>query len=205
MKEKEKENMDNLAYKLKKYTYEDLLELDDEKRYEIINGELYLMSSPKVMHQMVVGEIYRQLAIYLNGKKCTTLVSPIDVCLSNDWKPKKIYNCVQPDVVVVCDKDKITENCIKGAPDLVIEVLSKSTKRHDTFLKFNLYQRYGVKEYWTIDTEIGVISQYILNENNIYTLPKTYDITENIKVNILKDCTISLKELMEKEQKYIEK
>ncbi len=199
MKEKKKNNMENLAYKTKKYTYQNLLEIDDDKRYELIDGVIYEMSSPSVEHQQVVGEIYVQLYKYLQGKKCTVFVSPLDVCLSSNWNPKRIYNSVQPDIFVVCNKDKITDKYIKGAPDLVIEVLSDSSRKHDTFVKFNLYQRYGVKEYWIIDIETEVIYQYILNEKNIYTLPKTYDITENIKVGILKNCTISLKELMKKD------
>lgn len=198
MKEKEKKEMDNLAYKLKKYTYADLLEMDDDKRYELIDGELYLMSSPKILHQEIVGEIYAQLHNYLKGKKCKAFVSPLDVCLSGVKNPKKEYNVVQPDVLVVCDENKLTKDMgIQGAPDLVIEVLSPSTRRHDTYRKFNLYQQYGVKEYWIIDTEAEVIYQYILNEKNIYTLPKTYEITEDIKVNILKNCIISLKYIIE--------
>lgn len=198
MKEKEKKEMDNLAYKLKKYTYADLLEMDNDKRYELIDGELYLMSSPKILHQEIVGEIYVQLRNYLKGKKCKAFVSPLDVCLSGVKNPNKEYNVVQPDVLVVCDENKLTKDMgIQGAPDLVIEVLSPSTRRHDTYRKFNLYQQYGVKEYWIIDTEAEVIYQYILNEKNIYTLPKTYEITEDIKVNILKNCIISLKDIIE--------
>ncbi len=198
MKDKEKKNMENLALQRKNYTYEDLQNFEDEKRYELINGELYLMSSPTTLHQKIVGEIYVQLHNYLKGKKCQAFVSPLDVCLSGVKNPKKEYNVVQPDILVVCDENKITKNMgIQGAPDLIIEVLSPTSKKHDTFVKYNLYQYYGVKEYWIVDEDVGVIYQYIINEKNIYTLPKTYEITENIKVNILKDCTISLKDIIE--------
>ena len=154
------------------------------------------MSAPTITHQKIVGEIYKQLSIYLENKKCTPLISPIDVCLSNEYNPKKIYNCVEPDVIVVCDDKKVTNKYIKGAPDLVVEVLSEGSRRHDTLIKFNLYQLYHVKEYWIVDPETGVIYQYILNEKDIYTLPKMYEITEDIKVNILKDCIISLKKII---------
>lgn len=197
MKDNEKKNMENLALQQRKYTYEDLQNFEDEKRYELINGELYLMSSPTTLHQKIVGEIYAQLHNYLKGKKCQAFVSPLDVCLSGVKNPKKEYNVVQPDILVVCDENKITKNMgIQGAPDLIIEVLSPTSKKHDTFVKYNLYQYYGVKEYWIVDEEVGVIYQYIINEKNIYTLPKTYEITEDIKVNILKDCTISLKDII---------
>lgn len=198
MKDKEKKDMENLALQQRKYTYEDLQNFEDEKRYELINGELYLMSSPTTLHQEIIGEIHAQLHNYLKGKKCKVFVSPLDVCLSGVRNPKKEYNVVQPDILVICDENKITKNMgIQGAPDLIIEVLSPTSKKHDTFVKYNLYQYYGVKEYWIIDGEVGVIYQYIINEKNIYTLPKTYEITENIKVNILKDCTISLKDIIE--------
>lgn len=198
MKDKEKKNMKNLALQQRKYTYEDLQNFEDEKRYELINGELYLMSSPTTLHQKIVGEIHGQLYNYLKGKKCQVFISPLDVCLSGVRNPKKEYNVVQPDILVVCDENKITKNMgIQGAPDLIIEVLSPTSKKHDTFVKYNLYQYYGVKEYWIIDEEVGVIYQYIINEKNIYTLPKTYEITEDIKVNILKDCIISLKDIIE--------
>lgn len=197
MKEKEKKDMENLALKQTKYTYEDLQNIEDGKRYELIGGELYLMSSPTTLHQEIVGEIYAQLRNYLKGKKCKVFVSPLDVCLSGVKNPKKEYNVVQPDILVVCDKNKLTEDMgVQGAPDLVIEVLSPNSRKHDTFIKFNLYQYYGVKEYWIIDAEAEVIYQYILNEKNIYTLPKTYEITEDIKVNILKNCIISLKDII---------
>lgn len=193
MKEEEK-NMENLALKQEKYTYEDLQNIENKKRYELIDGELYLMSSPSTSHQEIVGEIYAQLHNYLKGKKCKAFVSPLDVCLSGLRNPKKEYNVVQPDILVVCDNTKITNNMgIQGAPDLIIEVLSPASKKHDTLVKYNLYQYYGVKEYWIVDEEIGVIYQYIINEKNIYTLPKTYEITEDIKVNILENCIISLK------------
>lgn len=199
MKEKEKKSMKNLALQKEKYTYEDLQKIEDDKRYELIDGELYLMSAPTTSHQEIVGELYAQLHNYLKGKKCKALVSPVDVCLSGVRNPKKEYNVLQPDVMVVCEENKITKENVQGAPELVIEVLSPSSRKHDTFVKYNLYQYYGVKEYWIVDAEAGVIYQYILNDKNIYTLPKTYDITEDIKVKVLKDCIISLKDIIENE------
>ncbi len=196
MKEKEKKDMENLAYELKKYTYEDVLAIEDDKRYELIDGVLYEMSSPTIMHQQIVGELYVQLYNYLKGKKCKVFISPLAVCLSGYRNPRKEENEVQPDIIVLCDENKITDKCIEGAPDLLIEVSSPGTRKHDIFRKFNLYQRYGVKEYWIIDIETETISQYILNEKNIYTLPKTYDIADDIKVNVLRNCKVSLKTLM---------
>lgn len=195
MREEEKKNMENLAYSIKKYTYQDLLEMNDGKRYEIIDGVLYEMSSPSVNHQDIVGELYVQFHNYLKGKKCKVFISPLDVCLSGVKEPKKEYNIVEPDIIIVCDEKKITDKCIIGAPDMAIEVVSKYSRKHDTFVKFNLYQHYRVKEYLIIDTEAETIFQYILNEKNIYTLQKICEFKDDVKIEILKDCTISLKNL----------
>lgn len=108
---------------------------------------------------------------------------------------------MQLDVFVVCDDTKITKDMgIQGVPDIVIEVLSQSNRRHDMFLKYNLYQYYGVKEYWIIDIEAGVILPYHFNQENNYTLLKSYEITEEIKVKELDNCIICLKDVMQDEK-----
>lgn len=191
----EEKKVENLAYKIKKYTYEEFLEIDDGNRYELLDGELYLMSSPSRLHQKVVVELARQIGNYLEGKKCEVYVAPLNVKF---FEKKDIYpTVVQPDVMIICDKNKLADKAIIGAPDLVIEVLSQYNASHDTFYKYNLYQHYGVKEYWIIDMQRQVITPYILNKDGVYTLPKMYKLTEDIKINILKNCTISLKKLFE--------
>ncbi len=127
----------------------------------------------------------------LDGKKCTPFIAPLDVRL--DAKGKKSKNVVQPDLLVVCDPNKIQDK-IEGAPDLVIEILSKSNKQHDKFDKYHLYQKYGVREYWIIDIEEGLVWVCILNNDNVYTLPKVYKIKDKIKSSIFKGLEICLEE-----------
>ncbi len=208
MGQERKENMENnLARNLSKdsennlepirrISYEELLKFDDDKRYELIDGILYMMASPKVSHQELVGEIYFQLKQYLKGKKCRVFISPLDVKLSGQKDNKKEFNVVQPDIMVVCDPDKITDKNILGAPDLAIEILSSSNASHDRVIKLNLYQQFGVKEYWIVSLEEQTISVFILNEKEIYTI-KAYYLDERVKVNVLKDCYIELKEFCE--------
>ena len=196
----EKKKMENLAYKIKKYTYEEFLEIDND-RYELLDGELYLMSAPSRLHQEVVGELYRQIANYLQDKNCKPFVAPLNVKFSE--KKNKYCTVVQPDVMVVCDKDKLSDKGIEGPPDLVIEVLSQYNASHDTFYKFNLYQYYGVKEYWIIDMQRQVITPYTLNKDRVYTLPKIYKLTEDIKISILKNCNISLKRVFEENEQLL--
>ena len=190
--------MENLAYKEnKKYTYEDLENIDDGNRYEIIDGELYLLSSPISKHQVILLDIAKQFDNFFKDKKCMPFIAPLDVKL--DAKGKKSKNVVQPDLMVVCDINKIQEK-IEGAPDLIIEVLSKYNKKHDKFDKYHLYQKYGVREYWIIDIEEGLAYIYILSKDNIYTLPRIYNIKEKIKSSIFKGLEISLEETFKNNQ-----
>lgn len=200
-KEGIKKVKDNLARKEnytkdlepKKVSYNDILKYDKEKRYELIDGIPYLMSSPSVFHQEVLGEIYSQIREYLKGKKCKVFVAPLDVKLSGEEDDKKEFNVVQPDIMVVCDSNKIKNKNILGAPDMIIEILSNSTAQHDRLRKLNLYQKYGVKEYWIVSPDEHVITVFLLNEENIYTI-KAYYLDDKIKINILKECFIELKD-----------
>ena len=178
------------------YSYADLQKIDDNNRYEIIEGDLYLMSAPTVTHQMISGEIYAQLRNFLKGKTCKVFIPPIDVALSKSKEDNKIKNVVQPDVLVVCDPKKIEVKKIFGAPDFIVEVLS-TDRRHDMLYKYNLYQKWGVKEYWIIDPDEGIIMPYTLNKNGFYEHETLYDIREEVPVKVLKGFKICLKELYE--------
>lgn len=196
MKKGEQKMKKNLAKNLEpqKMSYADLLKIDDDKRYELIDGVLFVMESPRVAHQDVLGELYYQLKNYLKGKKCRVFVAPLDVKLSGVKDDTKEYNVVQPDIMVICDKNKITEKNIQGVPDFAIEITSPTNAQHDKIRKLNLYQEYGVKEYWIVSLEEQMISVFLLNEDKIYTIPRAYYLDEKIKVNVLEDCYIDLKD-----------
>lgn len=103
----ENENMENLAYNLQKYSYEDVLNIKDGNKYEIIDGELYLLSSPRVIHQEILLEIGVQLKEFFKDKKCRPFIAPLDVRISGNKNDYEEYNVVQPDAFVVCDSQKI--------------------------------------------------------------------------------------------------
>ncbi len=195
--------MDSLAYENKKYTYEDIEKLPGDTRYEIINGELFIMESPHGRHQLLLGELYGQLREYLKDKKCTVFLAPFDVALSKSKKKNEIYNVVQPDIMVLCDMSKYEGQRIFGGPDFIIEIVSPFNKSHDYYRKFNLYQQYGVKEYWLVDYKENVILPYILNEKGVYELPKAYRLDEEIKVHTLKNMSICLKEFLAKNADFL--
>ena len=100
----------------------------------------------------------------------------------------------EPDITVVCDSSKLDDIGCKGAPDLVIEILSPSTQRHDRLTKFNLYQRAGVREYWIIDTSSKSVQVFVL-EDGRYTAKDFGTAGDKLKVNVLEDCTIDLAEV----------
>lgn len=188
-----------------KISYADLLKFDDDKRYELIDGVPYLMASPSVAHQEIVGEIYYQLKTYLKGKKCRVFISPLDVKLSGAIDNNEEFNVVQPDIMVVCDKDKITEKNIVGAPDLAIEILSPSNIRHDRMRKLKLYQKFGVREYWMVSIEEQNIMVLTLSEEGIYQIAEACYLDEKVKVNVLDNCFVDLKEFCENNNIVVEK
>lgn len=194
---KEDNKMENLARKLEKYSYQDLLDMDDEKRYEIIDGDIYQMSSPSVVHQMIATEITRQIANYLEGKKCKVFAAPLDVRFSKEKDFKKVFDVVEPDIFIVCDEEKIDKNGICGVPDTIIEIVSPSSATRDKLLKFNLYQRKGVKEYIIIDPKERLIFPYRINKDGIYTISKIYSLEEPVKIETLKNCKIELEKFLE--------
>src|SRR5690242_62611 len=140
----------------RKYTYEDYKGWPDEERWEIIDGEAYNMTpAPTVKHQRIAMNLVRIFGNLLAGKPCEPFVAPTDVVLDDT-------NIVQPDLFVVCDKGKITEANIQGAPDLVVEILSPSTKLKDRREKKAIYERFGVKEYLVVHPEDEMVDCYRL-------------------------------------------
>lgn len=181
-------------------TYSEYLELGEDVRYEVIDGQIYNMSpAPNTKHQAVQRELLTEFNIYLRGKQCSVFGSPIDVCFSEeDNDIKKIKEWIEPDLVIVCDKSKIQEKRIVGVPDLVIEILSNSTSKKDKTVKYNRYQRAGVKEYWIVDPSNEIIYVYLLN-NGKFVQSDTYFKDDSIPVNIFKDFSIELKNIFREE------
>ena len=120
-----------------RYTFADCLTWDENDRAELIGGEIVMMAPTSRVHQKISGELFRQLANFLEGKKCEVYAAPFAVRLfekSGD-APEDVDTMVEPDISVVCDHGKLDSHGCKGAPDLVVEVLSPSTQRHDRLVK----------------------------------------------------------------------
>lgn len=176
------------------YTYADYLEWDNDERYELINGEAVMMASPTFAHQLVSAELVRQFGNFLSDKPCQVLHAPLDVRLFEKDEDSADYvdTVVQPDLLVLCDKRKRDNHGIKGAPDLIIEILSPSNFRNDCLVKLNLYQQAGVREYWIVDPEEKTVHVFLLSEDTTYRHLKPYGQNDTVKVNVLEGCVIEL-------------
>ncbi len=176
-----------------RYTFADVLTWGENERIELIDGEAYMMAPPSRIHQKISFEIGRQIGNYLEGKKCEVYPAPFGVRLfeKDGDAPEDVGTMVEPDISVVCDKSKLDKHGCKGAPDMVVEVLSPSTLRHDRFVKLGLYQWAGVREYWIVEPETQTVQVYTL-ENGILQPRAFYGPEDVAKVNVLEGCFIEL-------------
>ena len=144
-------------------TYEEYLKMteESENRYEYIDGEIILLASPLYPHQRAVREILGEFTAWFRDKDCEPLTAPFDVVLHRLGNAEKI-NSVQPDILVICDQDKIDETGrYRGTPTLVVEVLSDSTRSRDLIQKVDLYMESGVQEYWVANPDSAEIYIYV--------------------------------------------
>ena len=160
------------------YTMEDYHLFPDEHRVELIDGVVIEMEGPHYVHQLIAGEVFRQISNYLKEKKgkCLPGIAPMDVQLDKDNK-----TIVQPDVMIVCDRDKWLNGRIYGAPDWVMEILSKSTRSKDCIKKLNKYMDAGVREYWIADPERQAVTVYDFEHENF---PMNYAFEDQIPIGI---------------------
>ena len=181
--------MEELVNNLR-YTYNDYEKWEDGVRYELIDGFPYMMSSPSMNHQRLIGRLFVQFWMFLQGKSCEVFLSPFDVRLNADEGDNIV---VQPDLVIVCDRSKLNGKCCVGAPDMLIEVLSPSSSKLDKHIKLQKYQKYGVREYWIVDPDSNTIQAFTL-ANGLYII-KSYSDEDIAPVGILDGCEINLKEV----------
>jgi len=134
------------------YSYADYLTWDIEDMVEVIRGKVYKWTAaPSRIHQKAVGELAYRMSTHLKGTRCELYFAPFDVRMpDSSMKNEDIFNVVQPDISVICDKHKLDDAGCIGAPDLIVEILSPSNNKKDLQIKCDLYQEYGVREYWIL-------------------------------------------------------
>ena len=173
------------------YTYADYCDWSDEERWELIDGVPYSMvPGSSQAHQTVSGSLFYQLYNYLEGKPCKVIAAPFDVRLNASTYDDTV---VQPDILVVCDDDKLDGKSCVGAPDLIIEILSPATALKDKTIKFNVYQEAGVREYWIVDPEGKTVSANTL-ENGRYN-DVSYTAADKAPVHVLEGCFVDLEKV----------
>ncbi len=172
-----------------KYTVQEYMTWNDDKRWELIKGVAYDMTpAPNAAHQRILGNFYAFLHGALRGHRCSLWIAPRDVVFS-DW------DVVQPDLFVVCDPQKETGKFIQGAPDLIIEVLSPATAKKDRGEKKDLYERHGVKEYLLADPEGLYVERFLLGRDGHYSRGQVFGAHETLSLQTLDDLPVPLWEV----------
>jgi len=181
--------MDTLNLDLnKRYTYADYLTWMDDKRRELFDGFIKLMTpAPSRKHQRISTNLTSIFWNYLRNKNCEIYHAPSDVRLSKQGATKideAIYTVVQPDIYVVCDLSKLDDRGCNGAPDFIIEIVSAKNSRRDIKDKFEIYQEHGVKEYWIVNPNEEYVNVFVLDEAGKYQLKGMYAGDDKIPVSI---------------------
>lgn len=176
-----------------RYSLADVMAWDGPEQMEIIDGEPVMMATPKRLHQAVVAGLTARMYTYLEGKKCRVYPAPFAVRLfeREGDDPEDVDTVVQPDITLVCDPKKLDDTGCKGAPDMVVEVLSPSTQRYDRIVKLELYQRAGVGEYWIVNPADQTVQVFLLKDG-LLRPHESYGRTDIAKVNSLDGCFIEL-------------
>jgi Uma2 family endonuclease len=149
----------------KTYSYADYFSWKITERVELFMGKIFEISpAPTSSHQRISRNIGTELIIFLQKRPCEVFYAPFDVRLEKDKNDEQAKTVVQPDICVICDFTKIDERGCKGAPDLIVEILSPSNSTKEMKNKFELYEKAGVLEYWIVQPADKTIFQYILTD-----------------------------------------
>lgn len=170
------------------YTIDDIYALPEGERAELIDGNIYYMAPPSRKHQRYIGILYRKIADYIeaNNGSCEVDLAPFAVFLNEN---DKTY--VEPDISVICDKNKLNDKGCSGAPDWIIEIVSPSSKHMDYLVKLFKYRAAGVKEYWIVDPDKNRVTVYFFKDDFV----EEYTLTDTVKVNIYDDLEIDFSEI----------
>ncbi len=166
-------------------TLEQYEALPKDVRAEVFDGQIYYMASPSQIHQSILLELITLLNSYVKSRKgdCKVFPAPFDVKLSDH--PLTI---VQPDIMIICDKNKLDENRCNGAPDFIVEIVSPGNPSDDYIRKAYYYKNYGVREYWIVDPKRRMVTVNYF-EGELINVAYSFDAT--IKVNIYDDLYIN--------------
>ncbi|MFN0292029.1 Uma2 family endonuclease [Pedobacter helvus] len=176
------------------YSYANYLNWLFDERLELIKGKIYKRSpGPARLHQKVLTQLFRPIANFLHGKPCDVYVAPFDVRFPKGSKADKdIYTVLQPDLCVVCDKSKLDDKGCLGAPDLVVEILSPGNNKKELLNKYNVYEEFGVKEYWVVSPGEQTLMIYTLDDMGKFQPSKLFTLSEEVGSTVLPDFVLKI-------------
>lgn len=171
------------------YTTDDIYSLPEGERAELIDGKLYYMAPPKRRHQELVSWFTKVIGNYIDKKKgsCHVYPAPFAVFFNGDDK-----NYVEPDISVICDKNKLTDKGCNGAPDWIIEIVSPGSRRMDYYIKLFKYRTAGVREYWIVNPDTNRVMKYDFDGDDA----GDFCFSEDISVSIYPDFLINMSGLL---------
>ena len=173
----------------RQYTYADYLTWRFVERVELLRGWIARMSpAPSRYHQDIAGWLHLQMGRFFEGHSCHLYIAPFDVRLPRTAGGESV---VQPDLCVICDEDKLTEQGCTGAPDWVIEVLSPGNTPREMREKYGLYEESGVREYWVVEPSNGIVLRYVLRDGSFVGLPPRTQDDETITSDLFPDFSVS--------------
>lgn len=170
------------------HTIEDIYALPEGQRAELIDGQIYMMAPPSRTHQRIILELSTIINNYIksNNGSCEVDIAPFAVFLNEDDK-----NYVEPDISVICDKNKLTDRGCEGAPDWIIEIVSPGSRRMDYMKKLFKYRTAGVREYWIVDPKEKAVTVYDFDNDDT----GRYLFSESVKVGIYEDLEIDFSKI----------
>ena len=170
------------------YTIDDIYALPDGKRAELIDGQIYNMALPSTIHQRLVSQFTQRIGTYIRSSNgnCEVFPAPFAVFLNKDDR-----NYVEPDISVICDKNKLDGKRCNGAPDFIIEIVSPASRKMDYVRKTKLYQETGVREYWIVDPNKEMVTVY---HEKQWDVPVCHSFAERIQAGIYQDLYLEFTE-----------
>jgi len=181
------------------YSYANYLNWLFPERVELIKGKIFKMSpAPSSVHQEVIGNIFLKLGNFLKKQPCKVYVCPFDVRFPKESNSDKaIFTVLQPDIFVICDRNKIDARGCIGTPDLVVEVLSPGNTKMELLNKYRVYEEFGVKEYWVVSQSDQNILIYTLNDLGKFQPSKIFTLSEKITSSVLPGFELALDDVFE--------
>lgn len=176
------------------YSYANYLNWLFEDRVELIEGKIFKMSpAPSRVHQEISINLLKSFINFLDGKPCKVYSAPFDVRFSKESRDdKEVFTVLQPDICVICDKSKLDDRGCIGAPDIIVEILSPGNTKMELLYKYQVYEEFGVKEYWVVSQSDQSILIYTLNDSGKFLPSKIFTLSEKITSSVLPGFELAL-------------